>query len=86
MLIRLGVQLKLVFENILLDFSLKQFTQLVKCIIGFRTRSHFVAEPTEKLVNIDMYKRPLTNQTGAIIFDNGRPNNGYYLQRNQCKA
>lgn len=52
---------------------------------GFRTRSHFVAEPAEKFVNIDMYKRPLTNQPGQIIFDYGRPNNGYYLQRHQCK-
>jgi hypothetical protein len=52
---------------------------------GFRTRSHYVAEPAEKFVSIDMYKRPLTNQPGKIIFDHGRPNNGYYLQRNQCK-
>jgi hypothetical protein len=52
---------------------------------GFRTRSHYVAEPAERFSNIDMYKRPLTNQPGAIIFDHGRPNNGYYLQRNQCK-
>ena len=51
---------------------------------GFRTRSHYVAEPAEKFVSIDMYKRPLTNQPGKIIFDHGRPNNGYYLQRNQC--
>lgn len=50
---------------------------------GFRTRSHYVAEPAEKFMNIDMYKRPLTNQPGNIIFDHGRPNNGYYLQRNQ---
>ncbi len=33
-----------------------------------------------------MYKRPLTNQKGKIIFDHGRPNNGYYLQRHQCKT
>ncbi|CAF0712172.1 unnamed protein product [Brachionus calyciflorus] len=50
---------------------------------GIRTRSHFVGEPAEKFVNIDMYKRPLTNQAGQIIFDYGRPNNGYYLQRHQ---
>jgi hypothetical protein len=53
---------------------------------GFRTRSHLVAEPVEKLTNIDMYRRPPTNQPGHIIFDHGRPNNGYYLQRNQCKS
>ena len=52
---------------------------------GFRTRSHYVAEPTEKFANIDMYRRPFTNQNGGIVFDHGRPNNGYYLQRNQCK-
>lgn len=52
---------------------------------GYRTRSHYVAEPASRFVNIDMYKRPLTNQPGNIIFDHGRPNNGYYLQRNQCK-
>lgn len=52
---------------------------------GYRTRSHYVAEPAEKFANIDMYKRPPTNQTGAIIFDHGRPNNGYYLQRKQCR-
>lgn len=51
--------------------------------VGFRTRSHYVAEPAEKFANIDMYKRPLTNQPGRIIFDYGRPNNGYYLQRQQ---
>jgi len=50
---------------------------------GFRTRSHYVAEPANRFGNIDMYKRPLTNQPGAIIFDHGRPNNGYYLQRHQ---
>ena len=52
---------------------------------GIRTRSHYVAEPVEKFANIDMYRRPFTNQNGRIIFDHGRPNNGYYLQRNQCK-
>lgn len=52
---------------------------------GIRTRSHYVAEPVEKMVNIDLYKRPVTNQKGNVIFDYGRPNNGYYLQRNQCK-
>ena len=52
---------------------------------GIRTRSHFVAEPVDRFANIDMYKRPPTNQPGTIIFDHGRPNNGYYLQRNQCK-
>jgi hypothetical protein len=51
---------------------------------GHRTRSHYVEEPVERFVNIDMYKRPPTNQPGNIIFDHGRPNNGYYLQRNQC--
>lgn len=51
---------------------------------GFRTRSHYVAEPVARLVNIDVYKRPLTNQPGRIIFDHGRPNNGYFLQRHQC--
>lgn len=50
---------------------------------GFRTRSHYVAEPANRFGNIDMYKRPLTNQPGSIIFDHGRPNNGYYLQRHQ---
>jgi len=50
---------------------------------GFRTRSHYVAEPVERFVNIDMYRRPPTNQPGQIIMDYGRPNNGYYLQRNQ---
>lgn len=51
---------------------------------GHRTRSHYVEEPVERYVNIDMYRRPPTNQPGRIIFDYGRPNNGYYLQRNQC--
>lgn len=50
---------------------------------GFRTRSHYIAEPANRFGNIDMYKRPLTNQPGTIIFDHGRPNNGYYLQRHQ---
>lgn len=53
---------------------------------GSRTKSHYVAEPVERYTNIDMYRRPFTNQPGRIIFDYGRPNNGYYLQRNQCKA
>ena len=52
---------------------------------GYRTRSHYIGEPVERFVNIDMYRRPPTNQPGRIIFDHGRPNNGYYLQRNQCK-
>lgn len=50
---------------------------------GFRTRSHYVGEPANRFGNIDMYKRPLTNQPGKIIFDHGRPNNGYNLQRHQ---
>lgn len=50
---------------------------------GFRTRSHYVAEFADRFSNIDMYKRPMTNQSGNIIFDHGRPNNGYNLQRNQ---
>lgn len=50
---------------------------------GFRTRSHYISEPANRFGNIDMYKRPLTNQPGSIIFDHGRPNNGYYLQRHQ---
>ena len=51
---------------------------------GFRTKSHDLGEPVERFTNIDLYRRPLTNQPGRIIFDYGRPNNGYYLQRNQC--
>jgi hypothetical protein len=32
-----------------------------------------------------MYRRPPTARSGQIIFDHGRPNDGYYLQRNGCK-
>lgn len=53
-------------------------------LIGYRTFSHYDGEPAERYLNIDMYKRPVTNQPGKLIFDYGRPNNGYYLQRHQC--
>ena len=48
---------------------------------GKRTESHYGPEPIERFANIDMYRRPLTNQPGRIVFDYGRPSNGYYLQR-----
>jgi hypothetical protein len=41
--------------------------------------------PVERYVSIDMYRRPPTGRPGQIIFDYGRPNDGYYLQRNGCK-
>jgi hypothetical protein len=41
--------------------------------------------PVERYVSIDMYRRPPTARSGQIIFDHGRPNDGYYLQRNGCK-
>src|SRR5690606_15034153 len=34
---------------------------------GHRTRAHYIGETVERLVNIDVYKRPLTNQPGRII-------------------
>lgn len=41
--------------------------------------------PVERYVSIDMFRRPPTGRSGQIIFDHGRPNDGYYLQRNGCK-
>ncbi|CAF1203441.1 unnamed protein product [Adineta ricciae] len=38
--------------------------------------------PVERYVSIDMYRRAPTARAGQIIFDHGRPNDGYYLQRN----
>ena len=50
---------------------------------GERTLSHLRdSEPVERFVAIDMYRRPPTARTGHIVFDHGRPNDGYYLQRN----
>lgn len=52
---------------------------------GERTLSHFRdGEPVERFVSIDMYRRAPTARPGQIIFDHGRPNDGYYLQRNGC--
>ncbi|CAF1629145.1 unnamed protein product [Rotaria magnacalcarata] len=51
---------------------------------GERTLSHLQgSEPVENFVSIDMYRRPPTARSGQIIFDHGRPNDGYYLQRNR---
>jgi hypothetical protein len=53
---------------------------------GDRTLAHLrEGEPVERYVSIDMYRRPPTSRSGQIIFDHGRPNDGYYLQRNGCK-
>lgn len=54
---------------------------------GERTLGHLRGgEPAERYVSIDMYRRPPTARAGQIIFDHGRPNDGYYLQRNACKC
>lgn len=54
---------------------------------GQRTLAHLGGnEPVERYVSIDMYRRPPTARSGQIIFDHGRPNDGYYLQRNGCKS
>lgn len=42
--------------------------------------------PVERYVSIDMYRRAPTARAGQIIFDHGRPNDGYFLQRNGCKS
>lgn len=53
---------------------------------GERTLSHLKdGEPVERYVAIDMFRRAPTARPGQIIFDHGRPNDGYYLQRNGCK-
>ena len=53
---------------------------------GQRTLEQFRdTVPVEKYVSIDLYRRPPTGRSGQIIFDHGRPNDGYYLQRNACK-
>lgn len=53
---------------------------------GERTLSHMrESEPVERFVAIDMFRRAPTARPGQIIFDHGRPNDGYYLQRNGCK-
>lgn len=53
---------------------------------GERTLEHFRdTEPVERYVSIDMYRRAPSARSGQIIFDHGRPNDGYYLQRNPCK-
>ncbi|CAF2742398.1 unnamed protein product [Rotaria sp. Silwood2] len=50
---------------------------------GERTLGHLRdGEPVERYVSIDMFRRPPTGRSGQIIFDHGRPNDGYYLQRN----
>lgn len=52
---------------------------------GERTLAHLREfEPVERYVSIDMYRRAPTARPGHIIFDHGRPNDGYYLQRNGC--
>ncbi|CAF1198323.1 unnamed protein product [Adineta steineri] len=38
--------------------------------------------PVERYVSIDMFRRAPTARAGQIIFDHGRPNDGYYYQRN----
>ncbi len=43
---------------------------------------HFDSEDPKRFGMIDMYKRPATNQPQQIIMANGRPNDGYYAQRN----
>ncbi|CAF1491971.1 unnamed protein product [Rotaria magnacalcarata] len=49
---------------------------------GERTLGHLRnGEPTERFVSIDMFRRAPTARSGQIIFDHGRPNDGYYLQR-----
>jgi hypothetical protein len=54
---------------------------------GERTLGHLQKSvPVERYVSIDMYRRPPTARSGQIIFDYGRPNDGYYLQRNGCKT
>jgi hypothetical protein len=53
---------------------------------GERTLAHLnEGQPVERYVSIDMYRRAPTARSGQIIFDHGRPNDGYYLQRNGCK-
>jgi len=54
---------------------------------GERTLGHLrdAVVPVERFVSIDMYRRPPTARAGQIIFDHGRPNDGYYLPRNGCK-
>ncbi|CAF1016207.1 unnamed protein product [Rotaria sp. Silwood1] len=50
---------------------------------GERTSAHSQEGiPIERYVSIDMFRRPPTARSGQIIFDHGRPNDGYYLQRN----
>ena len=53
---------------------------------GERTLAHLRdGEPVERYVAIDMFRRAPTARSGQIIFDHGRPNDGYYLPRNACK-
>jgi hypothetical protein len=52
---------------------------------GERTLSHLREnQPVERFVSIDTFRRPPTSRSGEIIFDHGRPNDGYYLPRNGC--
>jgi hypothetical protein len=54
---------------------------------GERTLGHLsTSEPVERHVAIDMFRRAPTARSGQIIFDHGRPNDGYYLQRNSCRT
>jgi hypothetical protein len=53
---------------------------------GERTLSHtHDGEPVERFVAIDLYRRAPTARSGQIVFDHGRPNDGYYFQRNGCQ-
>jgi hypothetical protein len=54
---------------------------------GERTLSHLnEGQPVEKYVSIDTHRRAPTARSGQIIFDHGRPNDGYYLPRYGCKS
>lgn len=53
---------------------------------GKRIETHLKSEgaPVEQHVSIDTFRRPPTARAGQILFDHGRPNDGYYLERKAC--
>lgn len=52
---------------------------------GERVKTHLGdSEPVERHVAIDNFRRPPTARAGQILFDHGRPNDGYYLERQAC--
>lgn len=53
---------------------------------GEKTVSHFERNRTDGFLNIDMYRRPPTNQVGPVVMDCGRPGEGYPSQKIPTQA